>query len=385
MFRRGRESPASVRLREISTLVVALFASSLVLAPGTRADDDSSLAQGLSFGFGDGPRFLVHGFADLGYRTEHDEGPAGEVDSRNEFYLGEFDLYLVSRLSQGLSLLAEVTLEVDDDGNTEIDLERLFVKYRRSDHVWVSLGRRHLPLGFWNETFHHGLIMQPTIHRPEILRFEDRGGVLPVHATGVLAGGRMFRGRWALDYVGGLSNGRGPSLDQPQSVGDANGHKAPSVKLGLSWDGDGSHVGFGGIGYGDRIPPELDVPGRDSSLDETILGLFAVLRTTKVDLFGEYFDIRHEDRSDGRRFDSSGYYALVVWRQWRWKPYLGIDRVDLDPLDPYFASREPELDRVMAGARFDLNPFCAVKFELRHDDRQEHEIDALEVQVAFTF
>ena len=51
----------------------------------------------------------------------------------------------------------------------------------------VSLGRHHLPLTWWNSTFHHGLWLQTSAARPTIIGYSD--AFVPNHAIGMVAEG----------------------------------------------------------------------------------------------------------------------------------------------------------------------------------------------------
>jgi hypothetical protein len=68
----------------------------------------------------------------------------------------------------------------------ESDLERLQFGYDFSTDSTIWLGRFHRPISVWNHQFHHGAYLQPSISRPAIENWEDQGGVLPGHVTGVL-------------------------------------------------------------------------------------------------------------------------------------------------------------------------------------------------------
>src|SRR5438132_4835421 len=75
---------------------------------------------------------------------------------------------------------------MDSYENTyEVYVQRLFMKYQFNDHFALTAGKMHTPLGYWNNAYHHGFVMQPTIDRPDIINFEHHGGILPIHETGV--------------------------------------------------------------------------------------------------------------------------------------------------------------------------------------------------------
>ena len=122
------------------------------------------------------------------------------------------DLYVTSRLTNSISVLAETVLELDEQQELVVDMERIQITYRWSDLFRLAAGRGHTALGYWNETYHHGLLLQPTVERPEALKFEDDGGLLPVHFVGAeLAGGRPGTpGTWPMSSTSPTDAARRP-------------------------------------------------------------------------------------------------------------------------------------------------------------------------------
>ncbi len=77
-------------------------------------------------------------------------------------------------------LLGEYFLDQEEQ-----ELERMQIGWN-SDTVALWLGRVHNPTGYWNTQFHHGLYFQTSISRPGIVEYEDEGGLLPSHLSGLL-------------------------------------------------------------------------------------------------------------------------------------------------------------------------------------------------------
>jgi len=329
------------------------------------------------------PRFRLHGFADVNAFLER-QNPDPEDGTANGFFaLGELDLYITSALTDSISFLGEIAFEVEEEGRSVVDIERLFLKYTLSDRLWFSFGRRHTALGYWNETFHHGLLLQPTIERPLALRFEDDGGVLPVHTVGVGLGGRWFRSLWMLDYVTMIGNGRGKTVHEVQALSDENDDKSVALKLSLTRH-KASRLQFGPMIYLDVIPADPTVPERAGEIRERILGAHVRFRNERFELISEYYNIWHDDEVSGLEFEHPTYYAIAIWRPWSWKPYVGFDRLDLEEGDPYFAGID-RTTRYLVGTRWDLNRFHALKFEYRLDKLSGVDIHGLAIQAAFSF
>ena len=102
---------------------------------------------------------------------------------------------------------------VSDD---ERDLERLIVGKIGAKGRQLWFGRNHSDLDQWNRLFHRETYLQTTIHRPGIIQFEDEGGVLPAHITGMTLEDNWNLGEKSLNYR--FTFGLGPTLKQQHLV-----------------------------------------------------------------------------------------------------------------------------------------------------------------------
>ena len=68
----------------------------------------------------------------------------------------------------------------------EHELERLQIGYDHTANSSIWLGRFHQPSSAWNNLYHHGAYLQPSISRPAIENWEDDGGVIASHITGLM-------------------------------------------------------------------------------------------------------------------------------------------------------------------------------------------------------
>jgi hypothetical protein len=222
------------------------------------------------------------------------------------------------------------------------------------------------------------------VDRPQALKFEDDGGILPVHSVGIEVSGRFPMSGWDLDYVGNLANGRGPIPDAVQGVSDLNRQKALALKLSLTRSGARS-VSLGPSIYHDLIPAEPTVPGREGEIRELIPGAHFVYRDPAVELIAEATRVHHEDRVSGLVFDHLAGYAVAGITLGDWTPYAGVDQIDFDPGDLFFAGMDTDLTRVLAGVRYAVSHANTIKVEYRHDDRPTGAIHVFAVQSAFAF
>jgi hypothetical protein len=94
----------------------------------------------------------------------------------------------------------------------EGDLERFQIGWQASSDTVVWIGRYHQPTSIWNHEHHHGQYLQTSITRPAIDEWEDLGGVLPQHFTGVLIeSSKTVFGDWRLHMA--AAGGIAPELN----------------------------------------------------------------------------------------------------------------------------------------------------------------------------
>src|SRR5580765_3109101 len=90
----------------------------------------------------------------------------------------------------------------------EHDLERFQLGWQATQDTVVWIGRYHQPTSVWNHDHHHGQYLQTSVSRPFLDEWEDLGGILPQHFTGILVeSGHKAFGSWRLRtaIAGGLA------------------------------------------------------------------------------------------------------------------------------------------------------------------------------------
>ncbi|MEJ0031908.1 MAG: hypothetical protein WDO15_16705 [Bacteroidota bacterium] len=127
--------------------------------------------------------------------------------SKTNFNTGTFALFVTSQLSDRISVLSEVSFS--NSGNkSSFELQRLMVRYNLQDYFSVRAGKMFTPIGYWNNQFTLGLILQPTIQRPSALRTVADGGVLQYKDNGIqIEGENITKAR--LSYKVLVGNGIG--------------------------------------------------------------------------------------------------------------------------------------------------------------------------------
>jgi hypothetical protein len=299
---------------------------------------------------------LIRGFTDVDYS-------AGDRNSgsRPGFRLGQFDLYISSPLTERFSFVSETVFEFDEAaGSFALDVERVIVNYALDEHFRLSGGKVHTPIGFWNNAYHHGQALSPTIERPFVFRFEDEGGPLPVHTTGVQVSGRdLTAGHVGFDILlgNGLGNHPVPDTNATASLTLAlHSQLTPSLRAGVS-------------GYRDHAVAGTPTPRGDLLLNpmtQLIGGGFVTYFADRLEGIAEYQQVRNS--SVGVTTASPGWFLYGGVRMGaRLVPYVVHDQLRLAANDPYFAPND--VKRETLGLRFEQSAAVVLKLELRSTDR----------------
>ena len=321
------------------------------------------------------PPTTILGFADVNYvETERnvDEG----------FVLGQLAGHVTSGLTERLTFFGEVSATARPD-EYAIEVERLILRYDFNDQFKLSGGRYHNPINYWNTAFHHGLWLQTTVSRPEMIKFGGR--VLPVHFVGLQMEGGFPLSALGLGYSAGVGNGRGDIISRGGDSGDTNQNRAllatvfsrPAAVYGLQ---------AGGAAYVDKAPAEA---GFD--VDEQIYSAHVALTRERPEVLAEYARIRHEPDGGGETTDTDAWYIQAAYRLPLpvddFKPYARVERIAVDDGDPLFEPFGLDYRVFLFGVRYDFASLAALKLEYRDErfgDVEEHE-KSLWAQVSFTF
>ncbi|MBI2061942.1 MAG: hypothetical protein HYT87_19555 [Nitrospirae bacterium] len=303
------------------------------------------------------------------------------------FALGMMDLVLTGSPIPGVRGLAETVLQGEEDGEFEIEIERLSITYDFRDYLSVTAGKIHTPVGYYNTAYHHGRMLESAATRPLTFRFEDQGGILPLHLTGVaLNGSADLPGslRWTYDL--GVANGRGTNTNRQQIVGDDNDWKAIAARLTLQpMVVPGLEGGFST--YLDRAPPGVPPEGLGETTHEQLYSAHLAYRETPWELLAEFVTYRRLLEQSRAESWNMGTYAQLAYSIDKVTPYARGEFLDAEK-DPYAAQTADLLwsRSVLAGIRFDADANLALKAEGASDNlRGSRDARRLTFQVAFTF
>lgn len=304
------------------------------------------------------PRTVIHGFTDITYLTG-----GNNTGRTSAFGLGQFDLYVTSRVTDRLTFLGETVFEYDDASSEfVVDVERVIAQFALSDHFRIDAGKVHTPLGYWNNAYHHGTVIQPTIERPQLVQFEDDGGPLPIHTVGVQLSGRdLTDAHLGFDVLYGNPLGNRPTSDDRNEAGSVaaalHAQLTPALRVGVS-------------GYRDRVVDGTDTPSGTplaAPMTQTIAGGFLAYFDQRAEAVVEGHDIMN--RSAGRTTTSPNWFAYAGVRVAdRVVPYAEHEDVRLAENDPYFTT--DRFRRETLGVRYEQSASAVLKLELRSLDRR---------------
>jgi len=312
-------------------------------------------------------RFGINFFGDTSLTFTSPDRP------HSAFAIGTLGLRMLGQLSPSLDALAELAFETTSQGPLA-DIEQVALRWRKGPGL-LEVGRVHTNFGYWNTAYHHGLWLQTPIERPRALRFEDEGGLLPVHWVG--AHYTLVPGSGAFAVTLGIGNGRGDIVDDIRVSDDTNEAKATLVKV--RYKTSTFEAGAGAI-YDVIAPANAMVrpalPGQ--RLHELIGNAYVALRTDGPILIGEGYAFRHQTSNES--WMTYAAYGLVGYAIAEGAVlYTAADVVHGASDDPFFRpdTSTPGLDvlELLLGARIDVSTWSALKLELRFEHPEAGEDD----------
>jgi hypothetical protein len=226
MFARASRPLPSGHRPAIRHVVSSLVVAALLTAAASDARAQEPQAEPPPESAAQYPSLHISGFADVNFSAQkRSEGTRG-------FSEGQFVLHLASALSPRANVFGELSFTPRTDAGTgtppatgfNTEVERLIIRFDRSDQLKVSFGRYHTPINWWNTAYHHGQWLQTTISRPEMVQFGGR--FIPVHFVGALVEGTVQASGWHVGYQGGVGNGRGSVISRGGDAGDTNARPA---------------------------------------------------------------------------------------------------------------------------------------------------------------
>lgn len=292
----------------------------------------------------------IRGFANINF-SYAEQGKSG-------FAVGQYDNFVTSNLTDRISFLGETVFEYDE--GFILDVERVIIKYEVDNRFDVRFGKFHNPLGYWNNAYHHGTLIQPTIIRPDAVKFEDEGGILPIHLTGLWLSGHDI-GKLKFGYDLAVSNGIGPNY----YVNDDNNNKALTAGVHIK-PADKLQIGISG--YSDRLNAgDINVVSGDTLKSQISIaqGAFHIAYLgSKFELIAENHYIYHSYGLPIKvNSATNALFAYVGYRVTdKFTPYLVFDQIMYDNKDTYFQGVTSH--KYTLGFRYAFNYLANLKLEM---------------------
>ncbi len=302
--------------------------------------------------------------------------------SHGNFYTGDFDLLLTSRINDKASVLSEVVFGEEQAQTFSVDLERVLFKYDYNDHLRMSFGRYHTGIGYYNLAFHTATWLQTTADRPLIMEFATDGGALPTQAVGVSATGQIPSGRLGLNYLAeyGSSDTVRPDLNGVALDDEDNSNH---VNMGLFVRPDQTPgLQIGASIYHDQISDTARGP--NIRLGQTIANLHVVYNGHGIEFLNEGFLIRHAYQGSPLVYNMPAFYSLISKNFGRIRPFFRYQYINANPRS---VLEDISLRHGASfGARYDFNDSIAFKTQLDHILRKgQPDLNGLHLQLAFAF
>lgn len=353
------------------------------------------------------PNIQFHGFGDFDFAADNRKNkgtptPSGVtiIGGKSTFYEGELDLFTKSQLADNLTFVLEPVLSAGLNNYMGLDLERTYLEYRANDYFNFDVGRVHTSLGYYSTTYHHGTWLQTAIGRPTVVQFEDSGGILPIHLTGVSMFGAIPSGKMNLDYHLELGNGMdfssNPNVNPVQQAVPFSDSKA--VNLAISsrpewlpgWQ-------FGGGFYWDSINPDLStdpIPGGPASIprnDQYIPNAYFTYHGSGWEFMNEFYLII--DRPSGQsEHDNPAFFTQLSHKYGVLTPYARFNYYHIQPGDQlYSLAWAGGVNSGLhygpsVGLRYDFADYAALKVQYDYlIDSHVNDASRITLQLCFTF
>ncbi|HEY3593646.1 MAG TPA: hypothetical protein VGL13_07225, partial [Polyangiaceae bacterium] len=317
-------------------------------------------------------RYTLNFFGDVSFALGDPQSSALPPPDNNfpSFFLGDQTFLLRGELGKHLVATTEWSFEIGD--TVDLDVERMLVRWQ-GDNYFVEAGRMHTAFGYWNNAYHHGRWLQPTIVRPRWVAFEDDDGIIPVHLVGIDAGLKLKTAAGSLNLTVSLGNGRGKVVDDVRSAGDYQAGKAVQASIeyvGMIWP----DLRLGVSGMYDKIPGQsaMDRPALpNASIDEWIGGVYIAYPSVPLLLIAEGYLVDHKHAN--QEWTTYGGFGLIGYNIGAFTPYVQVERVvSSGGQDPFFVpdptNPGASWDTVsgIAGLRIDISDWTALKAEYRY-------------------
>ncbi len=322
----------------------------------------------------------IRGFADFGTNYSNKQA---------NFTLGEQDLFITSDVSDRLSFLGETVFKYSATSPTRFDIsiERIIMKYNIKGNHNILFGKHHTPVNYWNDSYHHGRVLFPTIFRPEMFG----KGVVPLHTTGIRFQGQNL-GKLRFGYDALIGNGEA-------STDALDFNKKKSIMLGVNMTPI-DHFRLGLTYYHDNLPALTTLHHTTivakKDVDQSLYSASASYFGNKFELLAEatvatnaYNDTLTDGSITKVNPMSPTAYLYAGYRiKQKFVPYLRADLLQFSHDEVLFSTNAQR--GALFGLRYEINYLAVVKLEYAymetvHEDVQLSHTNTVNFQFAIGF
>ncbi len=296
------------------------------------------------------PDTQIRGFVDFGTNYKNDQV---------NFTLGEQDLFITSDISDRVSFLGESVFKFSANSPTKFDvsIERIILKYNIKGNHNVLFGKHHTPVNYWNDSYHHGRVLFPTIFRPMMFDM----GVVPLHTTGLRFQGQNL-GKLRFGYDALIGNG-------VASTDAIDINKMKSMMLGAHiTPKDGLRIGLSY--YQDYIPKGAALHHSSNVSKQNVK---QALYSGSVSYFGSKYELLAESSMVVNKNDSTGVnvsptaYVYAGYRtKYKLVPYMRVDLLNFSSEEVLFSNKRQR--GALVGLRYEINYLTVLKLEYNYTE-----------------
>ncbi len=270
-------------------------------------------------------------------------------------------------------------------------IERLQLGWNMDQNNTLWIGRFHNPFDYWSDRFHHGLYFQTSQSRPGVVAFEEDGGVMPIHLSGLLLSGiRLTPDMAGIRYdlalgvgpqVQGDSDGSRLESPSPLAPLERNGRHGQALSLRLTYLPDILDENELGLFISRTRMPTENVNNIYGDVIQLAGGLFGHWQKAHFKLLGAAIVIRHQlnmampgtVRQTMNHLLSNQYLQGEYGFRPRWQVYARLETTQGIKDDPYIQSFAMFVeDRALLGLRHDYRRQQAIRLELARARHQHN-------------
>lgn len=268
----------------------------------------------------------------------------------------------------------------------EKELERFQLGWQLPSGTMVWAGRFHSPMSYWHTQYHHGSYIRPTIDNPGIVNYEDDGGVLPIHVSGIMVERLAIPG---MNYLtADFSIGAGPKFDgglEPIDLvnpGRLSNHKLSAV-FRLVYGQESPGKGIMGLLYGyHKVSSELPAI---TEIELSTAGFFGIWEMNRATFRASVYvtnDKVHRPTGiiDKGSFVGGYFQAEYEWNN-QWTIYGRVENTGGNKNDPYLINIDQFIvKKELAGVRFDFSERQSLRVEISDTELQTDHFDKIVLQ-----